>query len=91
MLEFSCKIEQMNFPQFIELRFIEWQRQEGGRKTITEFAEYLGCGVLPPNIQQNLNNSDHEHQPKRGMLPYMCNDIHYLIPTPHPLELAEHP
>ena len=32
----------MNFPQFLELKFLEWQKQQGGRKTVKEFAAYLG-------------------------------------------------
>jgi transcriptional regulator with XRE-family HTH domain len=32
----------MNFPQFIEQKFLEWQNAEGKRKTLDEFAEYLG-------------------------------------------------
>ena len=32
----------VNFPQFLELQFLEWQRREGGRKTVGEFARHLG-------------------------------------------------
>jgi len=31
----------MNFRQFLEYKFIEWQQQQGGRKTVGEFAEYV--------------------------------------------------
>ena len=32
----------MAFPQFLERKFLEWQTRAGGRKTVREFAEYLG-------------------------------------------------
>lgn len=41
-MNYLHKIEQMNFPQFLELKFLEWQKQQGGRKTVKEFAAYLG-------------------------------------------------
>lgn len=32
----------MSFPQFLERKFLEWQTREGERKTVGEFAKYLG-------------------------------------------------
>jgi len=32
----------MNFSKFLELKFLEWQQKEGGRKTVSEFAEHVG-------------------------------------------------
>ena len=32
----------MNFSRFLELKFLEWQQREGGRKTVKEFAAYIG-------------------------------------------------
>ncbi len=34
----------MTFRQFLELKFLEWQQKSGGRKTVEEFAKYLGIG-----------------------------------------------
>lgn len=31
-----------NFRQFLEGKYLEWQQREGGRKTVFEFAEWLG-------------------------------------------------
>lgn len=31
-----------NFRQYLELKYLEWQREIGGRKTVIEFANYLG-------------------------------------------------
>ena len=42
MLNFQSKIEQMTFSKFLEQKFLEWQQSEGGRRTVKEFAEYLG-------------------------------------------------
>lgn len=32
----------VNFPKFLENKFVEWQHREGERKTIADFANYLG-------------------------------------------------
>lgn len=34
--------------EWLDNKFLDWQKQEGGRKTLTEFAQYLGVdrGVL---------------------------------------------
>lgn len=36
------RICQMSFKQFLEFKFLEWQQKEGGRKTVAEFAQYIG-------------------------------------------------
>ena len=32
----------MDFPKFLEFKYLEWQRTQGGRKTVKEFAAYIG-------------------------------------------------
>lgn len=32
----------VNFPEFIERKYLEWQNREGKRKSIEEFAIYIG-------------------------------------------------
>lgn len=32
----------MTFRQFLELKFLQWQQESGGRKTVLEFAKYIG-------------------------------------------------
>ncbi len=32
------------FRQFIEMKFLEWQQKLGSRKTVKQFAEYIGVG-----------------------------------------------
>jgi len=34
----------MQFSKLLEMKFLEWQQLEGGRKTVKEFAEWLGFG-----------------------------------------------
>ena len=34
----------MNFRQYLENEYLKWQQQEGRRRTVNEFAEYLGVG-----------------------------------------------
>jgi len=40
----------MNFRQFLEMKYLEWQKDSGGRKTVLEFANYLGVS------QQTVSN-----------------------------------
>lgn len=42
MLNLTSKIEQMTFSEFLEKKFLEWQQREGGRRTVKEFAAYIG-------------------------------------------------
>jgi len=30
------------FRHWLEMKFLEWQRNQGGRKTVLQFAEYIG-------------------------------------------------
>ena len=32
----------MNFPQLLETKYLEWQSQQGKRKTLDDFAEHIG-------------------------------------------------
>jgi transcriptional regulator with XRE-family HTH domain len=32
----------MKFSQFLQLKYLDWQQQEGRRRTVKEFAAYLG-------------------------------------------------
>ena len=32
------------FKRFLELRFLDWQKESGGRRTVEEFAKYIGVG-----------------------------------------------
>lgn len=43
----------MNFPEFMEKKYLEWQLKEEGRKTIVEFAKYLG--ISQPLLSQWLS------------------------------------
>lgn len=36
------RIHNVNFQDFINKKFLEWQLTHGARKTVDEFAEYLG-------------------------------------------------
>jgi len=43
----------MNFSEFLEKKYLEWQLKEEGRKTIVEFAVYIG--VSQPLLSMWLN------------------------------------
>lgn len=35
-------MDEMTFPEFLEKKYLEWQLKEEGRKTIVQFAAYIG-------------------------------------------------
>jgi transcriptional regulator with XRE-family HTH domain len=47
----------MNFPQFLEMKFLDWQQREGGRKTVAEFAKYLGVKQSTVSMWWTSNNT----------------------------------
>ncbi len=49
------KIIEMKFSQYLEIKFLEWQQSEGGRKTVRQFAAYIG--VSPASITQWWNEN----------------------------------
>lgn len=45
----------MDFRQYLEGKFLEWQQQQGGRRTVSEFAEHIG--VTQAAISSWWNNN----------------------------------
>lgn len=39
------RIIKMKFPQYLESKYLEWQQLVGGRKTVRQFAEYIGVSA----------------------------------------------
>lgn len=37
-------MQRMTFPELLEQKYLQWQSQQGKRKTLDEFAEYIGVG-----------------------------------------------
>jgi len=37
-------MDKMAFKQFLEMKFLAWQQNVGARKTVKQFAEYIGVG-----------------------------------------------
>jgi transcriptional regulator with XRE-family HTH domain len=80
----------MTFRQFLELKFLQWQQESGGRRTVLEFAKYIGVSQssismwwnrerLPEgdNVQKLANKLGIEVYDVLG-LPRPDADLHYL-------------
>src|SRR5690242_16263489 len=39
----TIKLDIMKFADYLESKFLAWQQREGTRKTLAEFADYLGA------------------------------------------------
>ena len=46
----------MTFRQFLEMKFLEWQQRQGGRKTVEEFADHLNIGRTTLSMWLNKND-----------------------------------
>lgn len=56
-VDFKGKIIKMKFPQFLEYKFLEWQQREGGRKTVRQFAAYIGVSAASISTWWNENRT----------------------------------
>lgn len=57
---------EMDFPKYLELKFLEWQQREGKRRTIADFSMYLG--VSQSVVSMWMNGSRTPNQPSIELL-----------------------
>jgi len=71
------------FPQWINRKFVEWQASQGKRKTVEEFAIYLGVSRPLLNMWMNGNK-----KPGRENINLMAevfgNEIYDVLGLPRP-------
>jgi transcriptional regulator with XRE-family HTH domain len=71
------------FPQWVNRKFVEWQASLGKRKTVEEFAIYLGVSRPLLNMWMNGNK-----KPGRENIKLLAetfgNDIYDVMGLPHP-------
>lgn len=71
------------FSDWITLKFVEWQAKEGKRKTIEEFAAYLG--VSRPLLNMWMNGNKKPGQTNIKILAEIFdNDIYDILELPRP-------
>lgn len=74
----------MKFPEWITQKYLEWQAQQGKRKTVEEFAAYLG--VSRPLINMWMNGD----KPRPGtaniklLAEIFGNEIYDVLDLPRP-------
>jgi transcriptional regulator with XRE-family HTH domain len=75
----------MNFPEYLERKFLTWQQQQGKRKTIVEFANYLG--VSQAVLSMWLNGSRSPNQSSVQLLSKTFGDeVYDALGLPRPNE-----
>lgn len=80
----------MNVAEWLNAKFLEWERNEGKRKTMVQFAEYLG--VAQPSLSAWATG---KYVPKGQNLAKIAEKLGYEIydvlgiPRPMPAELDE--
>ena len=79
----TMSIKMDTFPQWINRKFVEWQAHLGKRKTIEEFAIYLGISRPLLNMWMNGNK-----KPGRENIKLLAetfgNDIYDIMGLPRP-------
>lgn len=58
----------VNFPEYIEKKYLEWQTQQGKRKSIEEFAVFLG--VSQPTLSLWMNG---RRKPSERIADHLAN------------------
>lgn len=80
----------MNVAEWLNAKFLEWERNEGKRKTMVQFAEYLG--VAQPSLSAWATG---KYVPKGQNLAKIAEKLGYeiydvlSIPRPMPVELDD--
>ncbi len=81
---------EMTFPEFLEKKYLEWQLKEVGRKTIIQFAAYIG--VSQPILSMWMSGKKRPGTENIRLLAEIFGDEVYdslSIPRPNPyLRLA---
>lgn len=67
-----CKLTEMSIPQFLNKKLLEWQVEEGKRKTLDEYAAHLG--VKRSLLSMWLNGSRHPGPESRKRLIELYGD-----------------
>ncbi len=85
MVTFSYKIELLmnNFSNWITRKFVEWQAIEGKRKTIEDFAAYLGTSRPLVNMWMNGNKKPGSENIKI-LAELFGNEIYDILEIPRP-------
>lgn len=72
-----------NFSSWITRKFVEWQASEGKRKTIEEFAAYLGTSRPLVNMWMNGNKKPGKENIK-FLAEIFGNEIYDILDLPRP-------
>ena len=72
-----------NFSSWITRKYVEWQAKEGRRKTIEEFAAYLGTSRPLVNMWMNGNKKPGKENVKI-LAELFGNDIYDVLELPRP-------
>ena len=74
----------MKFKQFLELKFLEWQSQQGGRKTVAQFAKFLGVGQSTVSMWWNNDERVPEGENLRKIAEKLGIEVYDVLGLPRP-------
>lgn len=76
----------MKFRQYLEQRFLEWQKQQGGRKTVKQFAEYVGVSQSSISMWWGDNERVPEGENVRKIAEKLGLEVYDVLGIPRPDE-----
>ena len=79
------KLRPMAFKKFLELEFLEWQRKVGARKTVAEFADFLGVSQSTVSAWWNQTRSP-EGENLRKLANKLGLEVYDVLGLPRPDE-----
>lgn len=66
----------MNFPQLLEAKYLEWRKNEGGKKTETEFAEWLGFKISTVSTWWNNKSKPNDEKIIRRLAQKLGDEVY---------------
>lgn len=83
LVSYTMKSTMNNFSSWITRKYVEWQAKEGKRKTIEEFAAYLGTSRPLVNMWMNGNKKPGKENIKI-LAELFGNEVYDILELPRP-------
>jgi transcriptional regulator with XRE-family HTH domain len=83
VIQYRMEINMEKFPDWITRKFVEWQAKEGRRKTIEDFAAYLGTSRPLVNMWMNGNKKPGKEN-TNILAEIFGNEIYDVLDLPRP-------
>lgn len=74
----------IKFPQYLEREYLRWQQQQGGRKTVAEFAAWLGVKQSTVSMWWNGNSTPRDDSVIRNIAKRLGMEVYDVLEMERP-------